>query len=546
MSTDPDIQYGLLAAELASPGLVVDLVLRVSLATVAIIATWVPFRLLWRSGEFAAALLAANIIITNFITIIQALIWRDDAALDGYRGQGWCDVQAYINIPLSTMYATSIFAVIQHVSAQVSLRRATGLSRAEKRRRNLIQALIIFPVPIIQVALSYPVHAYRYSITTLQGCDGGFEGNLLTFFFFLLPIPVYVIGASIYAIITHFQFRKLSTGSSVIQQNNSGAAARSNRARRKLYLMTVSIVAPYLPIQIAFLVINLMNTQGWFRLYSWEDFQSQPTLNGIMRVPSWEASWISMRVCYIAILSAIPIFVFFGTTKDAVNTWRGYCLALGLGKIFPRLKEEYDPDRPRGTQNTNTLQSWGTGSIVSATDRKASVARDGPHSPSGSDHFEEIQLPNIDTVAIAHAQPAQLRPYHGSDGSGNGIGDEESSQGRDTFSLKKMPVPIPRIGRWSSRSKPRASDDDTAPLGGSAARRVSPSSNRSRETERLEAPGGWEPSPSSSMVETRVWSDDLESGLDASRGRERREPSPHEVLVKTHIATCSTSQTPAV
>lgn len=176
-------------------------------------------------------------------------------------------------------------------------------------------------------------------------------------------------------VITHFQFRKLSTGSSVIQQNNSGAAARSNRARRKLYLMTVSIVAPYLPIQIAFLVINLMNTQGWFRLYSWEDFQSQPTLNGIMRVPSWEASWISMRVCYIAILSAIPIFVFFGTTKDAVNTWRGYCLALGLGKIFPRLKEEYDPDRPRGTQNTNTLQSWGTGSIVSATDRKASVAR---------------------------------------------------------------------------------------------------------------------------------------------------------------------------
>ncbi|TLD34317.1 hypothetical protein PspLS_00555 [Pyricularia sp. CBS 133598] len=544
MSTDPDIQYGLLAADLASPALVVDLVLRISLATVAIIAIWVPFRLLWRSGELAAALLAANIIITNFITIIQALIWRDDAALDGYRGQGWCDVQAYINIPLSTMYATCVFAVIQHVSTQVSLRRATGLSRAEKRRRNLIQALIIFPVPIIQIALSYPVHAYRYSITTLQGCDGGFEGNLLTFFFFLVPIPIYVIGASIYAIITHFQFRKLSTGSSVIQQNNSGAVARSNRAKRKLYLMTVSIVAPYLPIQVAFLVINLMNTEGWFQLYSWEVFRSQPTLNGIMRVPSWQANWISMRVCYIAILSAIPIFIFFGTTKDAVNTWRGYCLAVGLGRIFPRLKEEYDPDRPRGTQNTNTLQSWGTGSLVSATDRKVSVARDGPQSPSGSDHFEEIQLPNIDTVAIANSQPAQLRAYDGDNGSSNGVSDEESRQARRTFSLKKMPITIPRIGRWSSRSKPRASDDDTAPLGGSATRRISPSPNRSREVDHLEAPELWKPSPSSSMVETRVWSDDLESGGDVGRGRGRREPSPHEVVIKTHITTCSTSQTP--
>ncbi|TLS22921.1 uncharacterized protein PpBr36_06041 [Pyricularia pennisetigena] len=545
MSTDPDIQYGLLAADLASPGLLIDLVMRVSLATVAIIAIWVPFRLLWRSGEFAAALLAANIIITNLITIIQALIWRDDAALDGYRGQGWCDMQAYINIPLSTMYATCIFAVIQHVSAQVSLRRATGLSRAEKRRRNMMQALIIFPVPIIQIALSYPVHAYRYSITPLQGCEGGFGGNLLTFFFFLLPIPVYVIGASIYAIITHFQFRKLSTGSSVIQQNNSGAAARSNRAKRKLYLMTVSIVAPYLPIQIAFLVINLKNTEGWSQLYSWQDFRNQPTLNGIMRIPSWQANWISMRVCYVAILSAIPIFIFFGTTKDAVNTWRGYCLAVGLGKIFAKLKEEYDPDRPRGTQNINTLQSWGTGSIVSSTDRKASVAKDGSQSPSGSDHFEDILLPNIDTVAITHVQPAQLQAYDG--GSGNSISDEESRQARRVFSLKKMPIPIPRIGHWSSRSRQRALDDDTAPLDGSATSRISPSPNRSRETDcdRPEAAGRWEPSPSGSLVETRVWSDDLGSGKDVSRGRGRREPSPHEVLVKTHIATCSTSQTPA-
>lgn len=52
-----------------------------------------------------------------------------------------------------------------------------------------------------------------------------------------------------------------------------------------------------------------------------------------------------MNNCYIPIATAIPIFVFFGLTKDAINDYRQVFLFFGFGAIFPGLHNEYDPDR---------------------------------------------------------------------------------------------------------------------------------------------------------------------------------------------------------
>lgn len=49
-------------------------------------------------------------------------------------------------------------------------------------------------------------------------------------------------------------------------------------------------------------------------------------------------------MCYLSIATTIPIFIFFGMTKDAMNSYRVVLLFFGLGKVFPQLHEEYDPD----------------------------------------------------------------------------------------------------------------------------------------------------------------------------------------------------------
>ncbi|ATY65288.1 a-pheromone receptor, partial [Cordyceps militaris] len=56
-------------------------------------------------------------------------------------------------------------------------------------------------------------------------------------------------------------------------------------------------------------------------------------------------SFGSLNNGYISILTAIPIFLFFGMTKDAINSYRMVLVYIGLGKVWPDLRNEYDPDR---------------------------------------------------------------------------------------------------------------------------------------------------------------------------------------------------------
>jgi pheromone a factor receptor len=89
-------------------------------------------------------------------------------------------------------------AIMRHLARQLSLSRATGLTQAEKRRRNLTQALIIFPLPIVQVALTYFLMEYRYGIMPLRGCELFVSVNSLSIVSFLM-VPVLCVGALFYA-----------------------------------------------------------------------------------------------------------------------------------------------------------------------------------------------------------------------------------------------------------------------------------------------------------------------------------------------------------
>lgn len=109
----------------------------------------------------------------------------------------------------------------------------------------------------------------------------------------------------------------------------------------------MSIVVPYLPVVVGLAVANVLEKpapEPWD--YDAIHSQDSPLPWSIIGlVHSTEINWGSMNNCYINFLTAIPVFLFFGTTKDAVNEYRAAALFLGLGRLFPRLRTEYDPDR---------------------------------------------------------------------------------------------------------------------------------------------------------------------------------------------------------
>jgi len=171
---------------------------RIILGILANLSIWVPLRILYRHGEFAAVVLMSSTMLLNILTIVNALIWRNDDTSSWWLGYGYCDVFPYVYNPLLMVYNTSIFAIMRHLADKISLMRADSPSVREMRRRNLIQALIIFPVPVVQMAWMYPLALHRYAIFALTGCTWMPFGSWPLLVFVILPSPLFAFGTVYY------------------------------------------------------------------------------------------------------------------------------------------------------------------------------------------------------------------------------------------------------------------------------------------------------------------------------------------------------------
>ncbi|KAJ6780705.1 hypothetical protein PWT90_02313 [Aphanocladium album] len=331
-----------------TPPLTGNLIARVILGIIANLVCLVPLRLLYRNGEFAAVVFIIVVEIKNIFTILMALIWRTDDMESWWPGYGLCDIQQFVYNGCAGIYVTCLLAIMRNLAHQVGILRANPLTVREKRRRNFIQALIIFPLPIVQLAFTWPLAAQRYMVGTLMGCSWVPSSTWPYLLFFVIAELVMSVVAAIYAVITFFRFREVSKITSSALTSNRAAFLRSQRAKRRLYLMVMSILVPFLPITVTLCVLNV-RALGNLQPFDFNKIHHSTTSpipwGAIIFVPSRLIDFGSFNNGYISILTAIPIFLFFGMTKDAMNSYRVILLWLGFGKIWPSLHTEYDPDR---------------------------------------------------------------------------------------------------------------------------------------------------------------------------------------------------------
>lgn len=128
--------------------------------------------------------------------------------------------------------------------------------------------------------------------------------------------------------------------------------------------MTCSIFLPYMPIYLGLVICNIIEM---FPMdpFSYASIHRLPgTLEAAMApfawsaplfIPSPQVSWLDMENNWIPIITCVPIFLFFGMTKDAINTYRRVALVLGAGTVWPALHQEYDPDRSAASQSGSSF-----------------------------------------------------------------------------------------------------------------------------------------------------------------------------------------------
>lgn len=182
-----------------NPSLQANLVFRVLLAIIGTTLCIVPFRLLWRNGDFAAVVLITVVALMNFFTVLNSLIWNSDNWDNWWKGTGLCDIEVYLWTPLQTIYAAAIFAIIRQLAQQVKLARTSELSRKERSRRVLIQAAIIFPIPLIQLLFTWFDLAQRYNIGAVIGCMVVFDNSWPRFIVYDAPSPLFVFASAPFA-----------------------------------------------------------------------------------------------------------------------------------------------------------------------------------------------------------------------------------------------------------------------------------------------------------------------------------------------------------
>lgn len=181
------------------PTLQVNLFFRVFLGFGSLFVSWVPARLLWRHGEFAGAVMCGTLLVINFMTLVNALIWCNDDVKTWFAGYVLCDIEAYIHSALHTAFNNTMFEIMRSLAGKVALNRAVTPTRSERRRERIISALIIFTIPAIQIVMVYFDTVGRYNVATLVGCSAVYYPNWMYLVFYVLPTPVYAVLSGIMA-----------------------------------------------------------------------------------------------------------------------------------------------------------------------------------------------------------------------------------------------------------------------------------------------------------------------------------------------------------
>ncbi|KAI0834804.1 pheromone A receptor-domain-containing protein [Hypoxylon sp. FL0890] len=342
-STSPDRRYA------PNPSLQANAAFRVIFAIIGTALCLVPFRLLWRNADFAAVVLIVDVALMNFFTVLNSLIWHSDNWDNWWSGKGLCDIEVYLSTPLETIYAAAIFAIIRQLARQVKLARMSELNRKERTRRMLIQAAIIFPIPLFQLLFTWFDLAHRYFIGTVVGCMVVLDNSWPTFVVYDAPSPLYVVASVPFAFLTWKRYRAISKTTREALKSNSVASARANRTRFRLYNMSMSIIIIYLPVSIYLFVYSIQESvRATYLPYSYKRIHFEATpypWNAILYVPSWMISSAVMNQPWISIATTVAIVAFFGTTKDGLAMYRQYAMTLGLGRCFRKVQ------KPHATRN---------------------------------------------------------------------------------------------------------------------------------------------------------------------------------------------------
>ncbi|KAF4636654.1 hypothetical protein G7Y89_g1433 [Cudoniella acicularis] len=319
-----------------------------TMAALAIAGTYLPWRDFWRKRNLAACSMIASNTIVLLYTTINAIIWPNDDWSTWWEGVGLCDLEVTTKWPLTVVTNLALVCFVKNLASVFNTRKNSFVKTSAMRRRQyIVDFLIIFTLPIIQVAVWPVLSTGRFSIFAVTGCVGTADPAWPTILIIIATYPIYdCLGAYFAKVklgIGLFKYRK-AIGDTL----SSSGTGMNTKYFVKLSIISLTVVTVWFPLNIYYMYLNRPDpVHGW----SYKADHNPLVWNPIL----FYNTGLVPHIQYLAwgpVAFSLFIFFFFGFNHEAIDTYRSCLVLLGFGFCFPSLKAARDPTAPRRYSDT--------------------------------------------------------------------------------------------------------------------------------------------------------------------------------------------------
>lgn len=154
----------------------------------------------FRNRNIGATALVAWVILMNFQSFVNALIWPTDDIGTWFSGDGLCDVQIKLQVASQVALPAAFACVLRALANVMDTDRTTlGLTKAQRRREYAIDLTWVLVLPMLQMLFHYIVQTSRYYIWGVSGCVPSVSASWVTVVLILVPPTVWTFICAYYA-----------------------------------------------------------------------------------------------------------------------------------------------------------------------------------------------------------------------------------------------------------------------------------------------------------------------------------------------------------
>lgn len=156
--------------------------------------------LIWhlRNRNTAAVFMVFWIMLMNFISVLNVIIWPYIDMRDMYDGQGLCDVEVKLLGGRITGLDAAALCLLRALAAVLDTDKSLlGPSKAQKRSNTAIEMAWCVGLPLLTMILQYIVQFNRFAVIGVSGCQL-MSYNSLTSFFLIWLAPMITNAVAVY------------------------------------------------------------------------------------------------------------------------------------------------------------------------------------------------------------------------------------------------------------------------------------------------------------------------------------------------------------